>query len=51
MIPNIRTASVRDDIGIVAVEFEGAPDRIQAAREWLEGLGVDVEPVELNVIE
>lgn len=42
---------MRDDIGIVAVELEGAPEKIQAAREWLEGIGVDVEPVELNVIE
>lgn len=51
MIPNIRTASVRNDIGVVAVELEGTGEKIRAARKWLEGLGVDVEPVELNVIE
>lgn len=42
---------MKDDIGIVAVELEGKPEKIQAAWEWLEELGVDVEPVELNVIE
>jgi uncharacterized protein YciU (UPF0263 family) len=51
VIPNLRTASVRDDIGIVAVELEGSAEKIQAARDWLEEIGVDVEPVELNVIE
>lgn len=51
MIPNIRTASVRDDIGIVAVELEGEAEKIRAARKWLESIGVEVVPVELNVIE
>lgn len=42
---------MRGEMGIVAVEIEGAPEKIRAARKWLESIGVDVEPVELNVIE
>ena len=48
---NIRGASVSEDMGLVAVEFEGAADRIERAIEWLRQTGVTVEPIEKNVIE
>ena len=51
VIPNIRTASVSQEIGLIALELEGARGEIAKAREWLQNLNVMVEPVEMNVIE
>lgn len=51
IIFNIRNASVKSDIGIVALELEGERDIIKAAIKWLEDKGVQVEPVEINTIE
>ena len=48
---NVRQASVTDEIGIVCLEMEGAPAETKAAIKWLEGLGVRVEPVEINILE
>ncbi len=48
---NVRQASVTDEIGIVCLELDGEREQIKAAIAWLEKLGVNVEPVEINVIE
>src|SRR3954470_10426196 len=51
VITNVRQASVTDEIGIVSLELQGARSDIKAAIQWLEKLGIKVEPVEINVIE
>jgi ABC-type methionine transport system ATPase subunit len=51
VVTNIRQASVTDEIGIVCLELDGARDEVDAAIKWLEKSGVNVEPVEINVIE
>jgi hypothetical protein len=51
VITNIRQASVTDEIGIVCLELEGKRDEVKAAIKWLEKNGVNVEPVEINVME
>ncbi len=51
LIFSIRGASVSEDMGLVAVEFEGSTDQIERAIEWLRQTGVTVEPIEKNVIE
>lgn len=51
VITNVRQASVTDEIGIVCLELEGARSDIKAAIKWLERRGINVEPVEINVIE
>jgi ABC-type methionine transport system ATPase subunit len=51
LIFNIRGASVSDEMGLVAVEFEGTSDQIERALKWLRQTGVTVEPIEKNVIE
>ena len=51
LITNIRQAEVRDEIGIICLELEGARDALKKATVWLERRGVKVEPVEINVIE
>ena len=43
---DIRQASVREDIGIMAVLFSGEEDDVAAALNYLEELGVKVDPVE-----
>lgn len=51
LIFNIRTASVSRELGLMALELEGPAERIEAARRFLEEIGVTVEPLEKNVIE
>jgi len=51
LVTNVRQASVTDEIGIVCLEVEGDRAEIKAGIKWLEGCGVRVEPVEINVIE
>src|SRR6187402_1435809 len=51
LMTNVRQASVTDEIGIVCLELEGARAQIKAAIAWLEKQGINVEPVEINVIE
>jgi ABC-type methionine transport system ATPase subunit len=51
VVTNIRQATVTDEIGIVCLELDGARDEVKAAIKWLVKNGVNVEPVEINVIE
>lgn len=51
LVTNVRQASVTDEIGIVCLELEGAPDEITAGMKWLKKLGISVEPVELSAME
>ncbi|OGH61990.1 MAG: hypothetical protein A3I06_14330 [Candidatus Lindowbacteria bacterium RIFCSPLOWO2_02_FULL_62_12] len=51
VVPNIRQASISDEIGVVAVEIEGEPASVESATKFLQELGVSVEPIEINVIE
>jgi L-aspartate semialdehyde sulfurtransferase ferredoxin len=51
IIPNIRGANVSDEMGLLAMEIEGAQSEIDNAIAWLREQGVTVEPIEKNVIE
>ena len=51
LVFNIRSASVSEDIGIIAIELDGAEEAIERAIVWLREQGVTVEPIEKNVIE
>jgi ABC-type methionine transport system ATPase subunit len=51
VVTNIRQASVTDEIGIVCLELDGKREDVKAAIQWLEKLGVSVEPVEISVVE
>jgi L-aspartate semialdehyde sulfurtransferase ferredoxin len=51
VITNVRQASVTDEIGIVCLEISGPPNSVKAAIQWLEKIGIKVEPVEIGVIE
>ena len=47
---NIRSASVSEKIGLLALELEGEEKKIQQAFAYLKKRGVKVEPIEMNVI-
>ncbi|MDQ6960605.1 MAG: NIL domain-containing protein [Mariprofundaceae bacterium] len=51
VMTNIRTAEVREDMGLVGLEIEGAQDVVEQALAWFTAQGVHVEPIEQNVIE
>jgi len=51
VITNVRQASVTDEIGIVCLELSGRRADIKSSIQWLEKLGIKVEPVEIGVIE
>jgi hypothetical protein len=51
LVTNLRQASVTPEVGIVSLEIEGDREEIKKAIDWLEDLGIKVEPVEINTIE
>jgi L-aspartate semialdehyde sulfurtransferase ferredoxin len=51
LVFNIRSASVSEEIGIIAIELDGTEAAIESAIAWLREQGVTVEPIEKNVIE
>lgn len=51
VVTNIRGANVSHDMGLLALEIEGAQEEIDQSVSWLREQGVTVEPIEKNVIE
>ncbi len=51
VVTNIRTASVTEEIGIMALEMTGEEEEYQKAVEYLRELGIRVDPIEMDVIE
>jgi ABC-type methionine transport system ATPase subunit len=47
---NVRSASVNDMIGLIALELEGPEDDMQKALDYFKKRGVKVEPIELDVM-
>ena len=51
VVTNIRMAEVKDSMGLVGLEIEGADDVVEAAIQWIGEQGVQVSPIEQDVIE
>ncbi len=51
VVPNIRGASVTEDLGIMSVEVSGTRDNVEKALEWVKKQGLKVDPIEMNVVE
>jgi ABC-type methionine transport system ATPase subunit len=51
LVFDIRSASVTDKVGIIALELIGERKIIQAAVKWLRKKDVAVDPIELDVVE
>ena len=47
---NIRSASVNDSVGLIALELEGEESKISEAIEYFRSRGLTVEPIEMNII-
>ncbi len=47
---NIRSASVNDSVGLIALELEGEDKKIEEAIQYFRSRGLTVEPIEMNVI-
>lgn len=47
---NIRSASVNDSVGLIALELEGDEGTINEAIEYFRSRGLKVEPIEMSVI-
>ena len=50
LVFNVRSASVTEQIGLIALELTGKQETIEAALKWLHKQGVKVDPIELNVM-
>jgi L-aspartate semialdehyde sulfurtransferase ferredoxin len=50
VMPNIRRARVTDTVGEIALEMEGAPEEIDRGIRFLQEAGVQVEPLEGDVV-
>ncbi len=50
VVVNIRTAEVKDGMGLMALEIDGKPETVEKAVAWLESKGVRVEPIEQSVV-
>ncbi len=51
VVTNIRTAEVKDHMGLVGLEIDGDDAVVEAATQWLSDQGVTVAPIEQDVIE
>jgi L-aspartate semialdehyde sulfurtransferase ferredoxin len=51
VIPNIRTASVTEDVGLMGVEITGSADGVEKALDYCRKAGLKVDPIEMNVVE
>ena len=48
---NVRSASVSEEIGIIALEIDATNEILEEIVAWFREQGVIVEPIEKNVIE
>jgi ABC-type methionine transport system ATPase subunit len=51
VIPNIRRANVTQTIGEVTLELSGEKENLNKAKEYLESMGVKVEPLPGDIID
>ena len=50
LVINIRRADVKADYGWIALELEGDEGALERGVRWLKGRGVQVDPIERDVI-
>ena len=51
VVTNIRSATISDDAGLVALELEGEPEEITRALSWFRARGVKVERIDARMVE
>ena len=50
IIPNIRRANVTETVGEVILELSGEEENLRKAKEYMESMGVKVEPLLGDII-
>jgi ABC-type methionine transport system ATPase subunit len=50
LVFNVRNASVTEQIGIIALELTGERKAIENAVKWLQKKGIEVDPIELDIL-
>lgn len=50
VVTNIRTAEIKEGMGLMGLEIDGKTEEVETAISWLESQGVHVEPIEQSVI-
>lgn len=50
VVPNIRRANVTETVGEVTLGLSGEKENLKKAREYLESIGVKVEPLPGDII-
>ncbi|HEV8641499.1 MAG TPA: NIL domain-containing protein [Methylomirabilota bacterium] len=50
IVINIRRADVKADYGWVALEMDAPEERLQQGVAWLKKLGVQIDPIERDVV-
>ena len=45
VITNVRIASIKGDVGLMALQVDGDEEEVEAALAWIESEGVTVEPI------
>jgi ABC-type methionine transport system ATPase subunit len=51
LVFDIRSASITDKVGLIALELTGEQKVLAAAVKWLRKNKVEVDPIELDVLE
>lgn len=51
LVFNIRSANITNEVGIITLELTGERKLIEAGVKWLGHKGVEVNPVELDILE
>jgi len=51
VVTNIRAASVSNEIGVMALDLTGPEEEIARAVEYMQEIGVVVEPIEKSIVE
>lgn len=50
VVPNIRRAAIENHFGWLVLELEGDPERIQAAKTYLQQQGITIDNAEGDIV-
>lgn len=51
IVVNIKSASMKGEVGLVAVEMEGEEEHIKEGERWFEQRGIKVDRIEQDILE
>lgn len=51
VVTNVRSASVSGGVGVMALEIDGEQVEVLKALDYLRSVGVEVKPIEQDVVE